>query len=109
MKAVGFDLVQNKYGDGEDFLVYRNQSGKIDGNDTVIPLKTDDGILVLETIKVSLNDPRQKQQVDAYILELLQKDSEGEHLFHITKDHVCPVFVINEGKLTEQGDRRIMI
>jgi hypothetical protein len=55
----------------------------------------------LDTFKVSLSDPRQKQQVDAYILELLQKDSEGEHLFHITKDNVSPVFVINEGKLTD--------
>jgi hypothetical protein len=63
MKAVGFDLVQNKYGDGEDFLVYRNQSENEDGKDTVIPLKTDDGILVLNTIKISLKDPRQKCQI----------------------------------------------
>jgi hypothetical protein len=101
MKGVGFDLVQNKYGDGDDFLVYRTQSGKGNAKDTVIPLQTDDGILVLDTLPVSLNEPRQKQQVDAYILELLQKDSVGEHLFHMTKDNVCPVFVINEGKLTE--------
>jgi hypothetical protein len=100
MKAVGFDLVQNKYGDGDDFLVYRNQSGKGNAKDTVIPLQTDDGILVLDTLPVSLSEHRQKQLVDAYILELLQQDSEGEHLFHMTKDNVCPVFVINEGKLT---------
>ena len=52
MKGVGFDLVQNKYGDGDDFLVYRTQSGKGNAKDTVIPLQTDDGILVLDTLPV---------------------------------------------------------
>jgi hypothetical protein len=101
MKAVGFNLVQNKNGDGDDFLVYGNQKQHEDGSVTVIPLLTDDGILVLKTLKVDLTNLRVKQQVDAYILELLQDDSVGEHLFHVTKDNVCPVYVINEGKLTD--------
>jgi hypothetical protein len=81
--------------------VYGNQKQHEDGSVTVIPLLTDDGILVLKTLKVDLTNLRVKQQVDAYILELLQDDSVGEHLFHVTKDNVCPVYVINEGKLTD--------
>jgi hypothetical protein len=51
MKKFGFDLVQNKNGDGQDFLVHRF---KCDDYHSVahLPLMTKDGILLMKTCEV---------------------------------------------------------
>jgi hypothetical protein len=55
MKKFGFDLVQNKNGDGQDFLVYRSKSDQFQ-KATNLPLITKDGILLMKTWEVKFSE-----------------------------------------------------
>ncbi len=57
MKAFGFNLVQNKKGDGVDYLIYKDQKSCGELN---IPIKTKGGILLLKTLKIEFTDSQGK-------------------------------------------------
>ncbi len=54
MKKFGFNLVQNKDGDGKDYLVHQSRGPKKHQR-TLIPLITQNGILMLMTTRVDFN------------------------------------------------------
>ena len=104
MKSFGFNLVQNKDGDGRDFLVYRSVGTRND-NVTCIPLTTLEGILMLETTRLKFT-AKQRELADHYINSLCDK-GEGDHLFHFETPKDCPVLIMNEGTLTDQERNRL--
>ncbi len=79
MKRFGFDLVQNKSGDGKDFLVYR-QRGNNYQTQTNIPLVTQSGILLLPTYPANFTE-KQKNDIRLYVTNMSDGQQEGM-LFH---------------------------
>ena len=65
MKRFGFDLQQNKYKNGQDFLSYK---GSLD-----IPLETENEILMLPTEDKKLSETESKK-IDSFISQLLVED-----------------------------------
>ena len=64
MKAFGFNLLQNIFGDGMDFLRFKSQA-------TLIPLTTKSEILMLETVPIELSGTSWSQ-LDHYISRALK-------------------------------------
>ncbi len=104
MKRFGFDLVQNKSGDGKDFLVHR-QRGNNYLTQTNIPLVTQNGILLLPTYPANFTEG-QKKDIRLYVHNMTDDQKEGM-LFHFKVNKVCPVLIMNEGTLTDQEVLRL--
>ena len=99
MKKFGFDLMQNKNGDGRDFLVHHGK-GSNSKRKTNIPLITQNGILMLMTIVVDFTR-QQKDEVKKYIKSMKNEEKDG-NLFHFSKKmKICPVLIMNEANLTD--------
>jgi hypothetical protein len=79
MKKFGFDLVQNKNGDGQDFLVYRSKSDQFQ-KATNLPLITKDGILLMRTWEVNFSE-QQKAEVKKHVKGMSMDQREG-NLFY---------------------------
>jgi hypothetical protein len=107
MKDFGFNLVQNKDGDGKDFLIYRSPGGE-NGNKALIPLATIDGILMLRTRKLNLT-AKNKILVNEYVMSLCKTSAvaERDHLFHFGNEKACSVLIMNEGDLSDRESRRL--
>jgi hypothetical protein len=109
MKKFGFDLVQNKNGDGQDFLVYRSKSDQFQ-KATNLPLITKDGILLMKTWEVKFSD-QQKAEVKKHVKGMSMDQREGNlFYFEIVKSRkieVCPVLIMNEGSLTDEEALRL--
>ena len=97
-------LVQNKSGDGKDFLVYR-QRGNNYQTQTNIPLVTQSGILLLPTYPANFTE-KQKNDIRLYVTNMSDGQQEGM-LFHFKINKVCPVLIMNEGTLTDQEVLRL--
>jgi hypothetical protein len=102
MKAFGFNLVQNKKGDGVDYLVYKDQKSFGELN---IPLKTKGGILLLKTLKIEFTES-QRREVILYARQINTGEID-DHLFHFKMQNVCPVLVMNEATLTTTEANRL--
>jgi hypothetical protein len=104
MKRFGFDLVQNKHGDGRDFLVHRAK-GKNFNEETNIPLITQNGILMLETCPVNFTK-KQTEDIKKYVQGMTNEEKDG-NLFYFEivnrkAPQICPVMIMNEGELTDK-------
>jgi hypothetical protein len=104
IKRFGFDLVQNKLGDGRDFLVHRSR-GTNYTKETNIPLITQNGILMLETCKVNFNK-MQKDAIRTHVQGMTNEEKDG-NLFYFEiinnkQSKISPVLVMNEGELTDK-------
>ena len=75
MKKFGFDLIQYKNGDGQDFLVYRSKSDQFQ-KATNLPLITKDGILLMKTWEVKFSE-QQKAEVKKHVKEMSMDQREG--------------------------------
>jgi hypothetical protein len=107
MKEFGFNLIQNKDGDGRDVLLYHSNFSD-NKNDSIIPLVTLDGILVLKTIQLDFKG-KYKKVVNDYILDLCSKESHSssDYLFHLEKGKHCSTLIMNEGTLTDRERNRL--
>jgi hypothetical protein len=109
MKKFGFDLVQNKNGDGQDFLVHRSRSDDY-LNVTHIPLITRDGILLMKTCEVNFTN-QQKSEVKMHVKRMSEDEKEGNlFYFEIVKSRrieKSPVLIMNEASLTDAETLRL--
>jgi hypothetical protein len=103
-KFVGFDLVQNKSGDGKDFLVHRHRGNNYQ-TQTNIPLVTQNGIMLLQTFPANFTT-KQKKDIRQYVMNMSDDQKEGM-LFRVKIDKVRPVLIMNEGTLTDQEVLRL--
>jgi hypothetical protein len=109
MKKFGFGLVQNKNGDGQDFLVYRSKSDQFQ-KATNLPLITKDGILLMKTWEVNFTE-QQKAEVKKHVKGMSMDQREGNlFYFEIVKSRkieIRPVLIMNEGSLTDEEALRL--
>jgi hypothetical protein len=107
MKTFGFNLVQNKDGDGMDYLVYTSVSGE-NRTEAIIPLTTLDGILMLKTMTLEFTQ-RQQEMIIQHVKSICKNEHNGgiDYLFHFQKGKVCPVLIMNEGKLDDRERNRL--
>ncbi len=93
MKTFGFNLVQNKDGDGMDYLVYTPASS-VNGREAIIPLTTLDGILMLKTMTLKFTQ-RQQEMIIQHVKSICNNEHNGgiDYLFHFQKGKVCPVLM----------------
>ncbi len=100
MKKFGFDLVQNKCGDGKDFLIHRARGNDYKVETNNIPLDTQNGILMMNTCKVEFTK-QQHLEVKKHIQgDTGAKGRKPIFYFEITKSRkmeVCPLLMLNEG------------
>ncbi len=96
LKRAGLKIVQDKYGDDEDYLVYRN--GEME-----IPMETNDDIVTVRTMPLDLTT-EQDLKLGAYIEEVIGGSKE-EHAF-IKMVH-CNSFIMNEANLSLEERARL--
>ncbi len=103
MKTFGFHLVQNKNKDDEDFLVYpsKHDCGNGEIKETSMPLETVDGILMLRTKSVYIDD-RDWCVVNKHIKDMRGEEKpKGEYLFTFDRQQrVAPVLMVNEAEFS---------
>jgi len=102
MKAFGFNLVQNKMGDGVDYLVYKNQ---MSGGESNIPLITKGGILLLKTLKTEFTKYQRKEAI-RYARQINAGEVDA-HLFRFELEHAHPVLIMNEATLSVTEANRL--
>jgi hypothetical protein len=96
LKRAGLKIVQDKYGDDEDYLVYRN--GEME-----IPMETNDDIVTVRTMPLTLS-LEQDKKLGEYIEEVLGNGME-EHAF--MKMVECNSFIMNEANLSSEERARL--
>ena len=95
LKDAGLNLVQDKRGDGTDYLCYRG--GELD-----IPLETSDGILTLRAGEANLTKG-QMEGLDSHI-DTINVKGEGRAFVKLGQ---CPSFILNEANLTREQIARL--
>jgi hypothetical protein len=96
LEETGLKLAQDKYGDDEDFLVYRE--GKME-----IPMETNNNIVTLKTSTLTLTT-EQKITLEEHIKGILGT-GDGRHAF--VKMNNCPSFILNEANMTRAQIARL--
>jgi hypothetical protein len=92
IKEAGLNLVQDKHGDGTDYLCYRQ--GQLE-----IPLETTKGILILRTEEMNLT-AGQMEGLNNHIDSI--NEGNGKPQAFVQLGH-CPSLIMNEAKLTPTG------
>ena len=96
LKRAGLKIVQDKYGDDEDYLVYRN--GEME-----IPMETVDDIITVRTMPLALTK-EQKKKFEQYVEDVLG-GYEDERAF--MKMVECNSFIMNEANLSSDEKARL--
>jgi hypothetical protein len=96
LKKAGLKIVQDKYGDDEDYLVYRN--GEME-----IPLETNDDIVIVRTKPLDLSE-EQNLKLEQYIEEVLGGSNEERAFVKINE---CNSFIMNEANLSPEERARL--
>ncbi len=96
LKRAGLKIIQDKYGDDEDYLVYRN--GEME-----IAMETNDDIVTVRTMPRGLSE-EQNLKLEQYIEEVLGGNNE-ERVF--VKINECNSFTMNEANLSPEERARL--
>jgi hypothetical protein len=96
LKKSGLKLVQDKCGDDEDYLVYRN--GEME-----IPMETNDDIVTVRTMPLVLTKD-QDEKLGQYIEEVLGGSKEERAFVKMVE---CNSFIMNEANLTPEERARL--
>ena len=96
LKRAGLKIVQDKYGDDEDYLVYRN--GVME-----IPMETIDDIVTVRTTPLGLTE-EQNSKLEQYIEEVLGGSKEDRAF---VKMNECNSFIMNEANLSPKERTRL--
>ncbi len=96
LKEARLKLVQDKYGDDEDYLVYR-------GGEMEIPLEINNDIVTLKTSTLSLTD-EQRITLEEHIESIL---GTGDERQAFVKMGNCPSFIFNQANLTREQIARL--
>ncbi len=96
LKRAGLKIVQDKYGDDEDYLVYRN--GEME-----IPMETIDDIVTVRTKQLDLSG-EQNVKLEQYIQEVLGGSNEEREFLKINQ---CNSFIMNEANLSPEERARL--
>ncbi len=96
MKRAGLKIIQDKYGDDEDYLVYRNREMKIS-------MEINDDIVTVRTMPLDLTK-EQDVKLGVYIEDVLG-DNIQEHAFIKIVD--CNSFIMNEANLSPEERARL--
>jgi hypothetical protein len=95
LKRAGLKIVQDKYGDDENYLVYRN--GEME-----IPMETIDDIVTVRTLPLALTE-EQGVKLGQYI-EMILGGNKKERAFMKVK---CNSFIMNEANLSPEERARL--
>ena len=96
LRRAGLKMIQDKYGNDEDYLVYRQ--GEME-----IPMEINDDIVTMRTMPLDLTN-EQEIKLDAYIEEVLGGSKE-ENAF--MKMGECNSFIMNEANLSPEERARL--
>jgi hypothetical protein len=96
LKRAGLKIVQDKYGNDDDYLVYRN-------GETEIPMETVDDIITVRTMPLALTK-EQGWKLEQYIEDVLGR-CDGDRAF--LKIVECNSFVMNEANLSSEERARL--
>ena len=95
LRRAGLKMVQDKYGNDEDYLVYRQ--GEME-----IPVEINDDIVTMRTMPLDLTR-EQDENLGAYIEDVLGNNKE-EQAFRKVVD--CNSFIMNEANLSQEERAR---
>ena len=93
LKRAGLKIIQDKYGDDEDYLVYRN--GEME-----IPMETNDDIVTVRTMPRDLTS-EQNNKLEQYIEEVLGGSNRDQAFVK------CNSFIMNEANLSPEERARL--
>ncbi len=96
LKRAGLKIVQDKYGDDEDYLVYRN--GEME-----IPMETNNDIVTVRTMPLDLTED-QNLNLEQYIEEVLRGSNEERAFVQMNE---CNSFIMNEANLSPEERARL--
>ncbi len=89
-------MVQDKYGNNEDYLVYRQ--GEME-----IPMEINDDIVTMRTIPLDLTR-EQDENLGTYIEDVLGSNNEEQAFMKVVD---CNSFIMNEANLSQEERARL--
>ena len=96
LRRAGLKMIQDKYGNDEDYLVYRQ--GEME-----IPMEINDDIVTMRTMPLDLTN-EQQTKLDAYIEDVLGSNKEENAFMKIDE---CNRFIMNEANLSPEERARL--